>query len=178
MRLIGLVVVLGFLVLAPVAAEAQEPGRVWRVGIVRLPSPAPGGSIDGFLQGLTALGYIDGKNLIVIQRSAEGKIDRPPDLVGELLRLKVELIASENTEAIVAAKGLTSTTPIVMTSISDPIGNGLVASFARPGGNVTGVTLYSSELAGKRLQALVEAVPRISTVAVLVQRDHPPPRAS
>jgi putative tryptophan/tyrosine transport system substrate-binding protein len=104
----------------------------------------------------------------------EGREDWLPGLAAELLSSKVDVITSGSTEAIIAARNLSKTIPIVMTSISDPIGNGLVASFARPGGNVTGVTLFSNELAGKRLELLRQVAPKITRMAVLVQRDHPP----
>lgn len=128
----------------------------------------------GFLQGLADLGYVEGQNVAFVNRWAEGREDRLPGLAAELLRSKVDVITSASTEAIIASRNLSKTIPIVMITISDPIGNGLVASFARPGGNVTGVTLFSNELAGKRLEVLRQVAPKITRVAVLVQRDHPP----
>jgi putative ABC transport system substrate-binding protein len=158
----------------PRGADGQQAaGRLWRVGVLQL-QRLRSAAIEGFLKGLTELGYVEGANLIVIHRSAQGHVDRLPELVAELIRLKVDLIASPNTEVIMAAKRLTTSVPLVMTSISDPIGTGLVASFAKPGGNVTGMTLYSSELAGKRLEILAQAVSHVKSVGLLVLRDHPP----
>lgn len=110
----------------------------------------------------------------MIYRWADGRRDRLADLASELLQLNVDVIASNSTEAILAIRDLNNTTPVVMTAISDPIGNRLVASFARPGGNITGVTLFSTELAGKRLELLKEVVPQLARVGLLVERDHPP----
>ena len=117
---------------------------------------------------------MEGQNLIILYRWAAGRKDRLVDLAKELLQLKVDLFASISTEAILAIRDLNNTTPIVMTSVSDPIGNKLVASFARPGGNTTGVTLSSTDLATKRLGLLKDVVPNLSRVAILVERDHPP----
>jgi putative ABC transport system substrate-binding protein len=130
--------------------------------------------MKGFAHGLQQLGYIEGQNLVLIYRFAEGRTDRLADLASELLALNVDVIASNSTEAILAIRDLNKTMPVVMTAISDPIGNKLVASFARPGGSTTGVTLFSTELAGKRLELLKEVIPRLARVALLVQRDHPP----
>ena len=117
---------------------------------------------------------MEGQNLIILYRWAAGRKDRLVDLAKELLQLKVELFASQSTEAIAAIRSINETIPIVMTGISDPIGNKLIASFARPGGNTTGVTLFSTDLATKRLGLIREVVPNLSRVAVLVERDHPP----
>jgi putative tryptophan/tyrosine transport system substrate-binding protein len=173
MRLIGLAVVLVFNLLGPLAAEAQS---IPRIGFLEL-TPAPPAVTpwrQGLLQGLIDLGYVEGQNVVFVNRWAEGREDRLPGLAAELLRLKVDVITSTSTEAIIASRNLSKTIPIVMAPISDPIGNGLVASFARPGANVTGVTLYSNELAGKRLELLRQIAPKITRVAVLVQQDHPP----
>jgi putative tryptophan/tyrosine transport system substrate-binding protein len=174
MRLIGLAVFLTVsLVLSPLAVEAQS---IPKIGFLEL-TPAPLAVTtwrQGLLQGLTDLGYVEGQNVVFVNRWAEGREDRLPGLAAELLKLKVDVITSASTEAIIASRNLTKTIPIVMAPISDPIGNGLVSSFARPGTNVTGVTLYSNELAGKRLELLRQVAPKITRVAVLVQRDHPP----
>ena len=172
----------GAITLAPMgaAAHAQEykaqQAKVYRVGFLDLqPAAAPvSRARQGFLQGLADLGYVEGQNVVFVRRWAEGREDRLPDLAAELLASNVHMIASSSTEAIIATRNLSKTIPIVMITISDPIGNGLVASFARPGGNVTGVTLFSNELAGKRLELLREVVPKITRVAILAQRDHPP----
>jgi len=157
----------------PFAVHAQPVGKLARIGYLTLASgPTP--AIKGFAHGLQQLGYIEGQNLVLIYRFAEGRTDRMAALASELLALNVDVIASNSTEAILAIRELNKTTPVVMTAISDPIGNKLVASFARPGGSTTGVTLFSTELAGKRLELLKEVVPRLARVALLVQRDHPP----
>ena len=157
----------------PLAARAQPVGKLARIGCLTLAS-GPTTGLKGFAHGLQQLGYIEGRNLVLIYRFAEGRTDRLADLASELLALNVDVIASNSTEAIIAIRDLNKTTPVVMTAISDPIGNKLVTSFARPGGSTTGVTLFSTELAGKRLQLLKEVVPRLARVALLVQRNHPP----
>jgi putative ABC transport system substrate-binding protein len=157
----------------PIAAHAQQTGKLARIGFLTLatgPTPAN----NGFQLGLQQLGYIEGQNLVLIYRWAAGQTDRLPDLARELLHLNVDVIVSNSTEAILAVRDINKTIPVVMTSISDPIGNKLVASFARPGGNTTGVTLFSTELASKRVALLKEVVPQLARVALLVQRDHPP----
>jgi putative ABC transport system substrate-binding protein len=157
----------------PLSARAQQPSKVVRIGILSLtsgPSPAD----EGFQNGLRQLGYVEGQNLVMLYRWAAGRKERLVDLAIELLQLKVDVFASGSTEAIFAIRSVNSAIPIVMTNISDPIGSGLVSSFARPGGNTTGLTMYSSDLAGKRLELLREVVPRLRRVAILVERDHPP----
>jgi putative tryptophan/tyrosine transport system substrate-binding protein len=130
--------------------------------------------VEGFQQGLRQLGYVEGQNLVLFYRWAAGKQERLVEFVNELLGLKVDVLIIPSTEAVIAVRAINKTIPIVMAAISDPIGSGLVASFARPGGHTTGVTLYSTELAGKRLELLKDVVPRLQRVAVLAQRDHPP----
>jgi len=157
----------------PLAARAQQTRTLARIGFLTLASgPTP--AITGFQHGLQQLGYVEGQNFVLIYRWADGRRDRLADLASELLQLNVDVIASNSTEAILAIRDLNNTTPIVMTAISDPIGNRVVASFARPGGNITGVTLFSTELAGKRLELLKEVVPQLARVGLLVERDHPP----
>jgi len=155
------------------AARAQQPEKMHRIGFLTL-SSGPSPSMEGFQRGLSQLGYVEGQNVIIIYRWAAGRKDRLVDLAKELLQLKVDLFASQSTEAIIAIRSINETIPIVMTTISDPIGNKLIDSFARPGGNTTGVTLSSTDLATKRLSLLKEVVPHLSRVAVLVERDHPP----
>ena len=157
----------------PPAAHAQQPAKMHRIGFLTL-SSGPSPSTEGFQRGLSQLGYVEGQNVIILYRWAAGRKDRLVDLAKELLQLKVELFASQSTEAIAAIRSINETIPIVMTGISDPIGNKLIASFARPGGNTTGVTLFSTDLATKRLGLIREVVPNLSRVAVLVERDHPP----
>ncbi len=155
------------LLAAPLAAAAQPPTKVPRIGIL-WPSPisAVAHYLEAFRQGLRELGYVEGQNIAIEFRSAEGKWERLPDLAAELVRLKVDVIVV-NTPAALAAKQATRTIPIVMAVSSDPVGDGLVASLARPGGNVTGSSMMAPELGGKRLQLLKEVVPRASRVAVL-----------
>src|SRR6516165_2585259 len=157
---------------SPIAARAQ-PEKMHRIGFLTLNS-GPSPSTEGFQNGLAQLGYVEGQNVIIIYRWAAGRKDRLVDLAKELLQLKVDLFASQSTEAITAIRSINETIPIVMTSITDPIGNKLIASFARPGGNTTGMTLSSTDLATKRLGLLKEVVPNLSRIAVLVERDHPP----
>ena len=132
--------------------------------------PLPAGQsarIEAFRQGLRELGYVEGKNIVIEWRSAEGKPDRLPALAAELVRLKVDIIVTGGATATRAAKEATVTIPIVMTQDSDPVGNGFVASLARPGGNITGLSTLAPELSGKRLELLKEIIPRLSRVAVL-----------
>jgi putative tryptophan/tyrosine transport system substrate-binding protein len=157
----------------PLAARTQQAGKLARVGFLTLNS-GPTVNNEGFEHGLRELGYVEGHNLVLIYRWAAGRRDRLVDLARNLLQLKVDVLASNTTEAITAIRTVDKTVPIVMTAISDPIGSELVASFARPGANTTGVTLFSTELAGKRLELLKEVVPRLTRVAVLAERDHPP----
>jgi putative ABC transport system substrate-binding protein len=169
MRLIGLAVVLTLsLTLAPLAMEAQQAGRVPRIGWLAAGSAAATMPLtDAFRQGLRQLGYVEGKDIVIEYRYAEGKLDRLPELAGEIVQLKVDVIVVGNTAAIQAAKKATSTIPTVMVGSGDPVGLGLVTSLARPGGNLTGLSFLSTELAGKRLDLLREAFPKISRVAVL-----------
>jgi len=148
------------------SADAQQPTKIPRVGFVATTGPdAP--NIEPFRRGLRDLGYIDGKNILVEYRYAEGKQERFPSLVAELVQLKVDVLVGGNISAILAAKQATMTIPIVMVLQQDPVATGLVDSLARPGGNITGVTLLTGDLSGKRLELLKEVVPRISRVGVL-----------
>lgn len=122
------------------------------------------------------MGCNEGKNIAFEYRGAEGKLDRLSELVAELMRLKVDIIVSNSTEAIQIVRDSNKSMPVVMSSISDPLGSGLVASLSRPGGNITGLSLYSTELAGKRLELLKEVFPRINRAALLVLRNHAPTR--
>ncbi len=156
-------------------ARAQQAGKLVRIGFLTGAS-GPNPNIDGFQHGLRKLGYVEGQNLVLIYRWAAGRRDPLVDLASELLELNVDLFASHTTEAITAIRSLNRTIPVIMTAISDPIGNGLVASFARPGGNTTGVSLFSNELAGKRLEMLKEVVPQLTRIAILAERDRPLPQ--
>jgi putative ABC transport system substrate-binding protein len=148
-------------------AQAQQAKKVPRIGYLSSASPSAGSSrIEAFRQGLRELGYVEGKNLVIEWRFAEGKIDRLPALADELERLKVDIIVSASPPVTGAAKTATITIPIVMAQDPDPVGNGFVASLARPGGNVTGLASLTPELSGKRLELLKEIIPRLARVAV------------
>jgi putative ABC transport system substrate-binding protein len=159
---------LGFL-WAPLAPEAQPPTHVHRIGVLSI--GAPGGerspAFQAFLEELRALGYVEGQNFVIEYRWAAGQYERLPDLAAELVRLKVDVLMMSTTPAVLAAKHATTTIPIVMVSIHDPVGSGLVASLARPGGNITGLSILSPELVGKQLEFLKEVLPTGSRVAVL-----------
>ena len=162
------------LIAAPIAAEAQQAGRVYRLGILRAttPPPTPYGTDPTLRNALRELGYVEGQNLTVEGRYADGKLDRLPVLARELVQLQVDVIVAIGSAAIRAAKEATTTIPIVMYGGFDPVAAGFVASLARPGGNVTGVVMGpGSSLTGKRLELLKEAVPRAARVAFLVPDD-------
>ena len=149
-------------------AHAQQPTKIPRIGYLTAAYlSAISARIEAFRQGLRELGYVEGKNIVIEWRSAEGKLDRLPALVAELARLKVDVIVTTGGSVTRAAKAATSTIPIVMTSDPDPVGDGFVASLARPGGNITGLSTLAPELSGKRLEILREVVPKLSRVAVL-----------
>ena len=169
MRLIGLAVVLALsLNLAPLAVEAQKAARIPRLCFLTFDPGTPQSSrFDPFFQGLRDLGYVDGQTITIDYLSADGRGERFPALAADCLRLKADIIVVTTTPAAQAAKNATRTIPIVTTALGDPVGTGLVASLARPGGNVTGMTSMASGLAAKRLELLKEAVPRISRVLVL-----------
>jgi putative tryptophan/tyrosine transport system substrate-binding protein len=174
MRRIGLAVVLGLL-LAPLAVEAQQAGKVWTIGLLSF-TRFPGEEalrIEAFRQGLRDLGYVEGRNLAIESRYSDGKDELLPALAAELVRLRVSVIATYGTKATRAAKQATDSIPIVMLTVLDPIGAGLVANLSRPGGNVTGLSEVSAELSAKRLELLKEAIPGASTIAVLVDPSHP-----
>ncbi len=163
--------VLGLLT-APLAADTQQAGKVPRVGFLRAEVP-PESYIEAFRQGLREHGYVEGQNILVEYRWAEGNEERLRSLVGELIRLKVDLIVTSAPAATRAAKEATTTIPIVMVHVADPVAFGFVASLARPGGNVTGFALLFPELSGKRLEVLKEALPKLSRVAVLWNAANP-----
>jgi putative ABC transport system substrate-binding protein len=148
--------------------DAQQPGKVARIGFLDA-STASGIAVlvEAFRQEMGNLGWIEGKNIAIEYRFAEGKIDRLPDLAADLVRLKVDLIMVSATSPALAAKSATTTIPVVMVNTGDPVGAGLVASLARPGGNVTGFSSLSPELNTKRLEILKDTVPRISRVGLL-----------
>ena len=150
------------------SADAQQPGKVPRIGF--LDNTTASGSavrLEAFWQELRKLGWIEGKNITIEYRFAEGKNSRLPELAADLVRLKVDLIVVTGTIAALAAKSATTTIPIVMTSSTDPVAGGLVASLARPGGNVTGFSSLGTELHTKRLEILKDAVPKLARVGLL-----------
>jgi putative tryptophan/tyrosine transport system substrate-binding protein len=151
--------------------EAQQAKKVPRIGF--LAGSSSEDALHGLRQGLRELGYVEGKNITIDPRSAEGKFDRLPALVAELVSLKVDVIVTGSTPAAVAAKNATSTTPIIMSGGTDPVATGLVQSLARPGGNITGVTIMNEELAGKRLELLKETNPKVSRLGVLWNSTNP-----
>ena len=155
-------------------AQAQQPTKIPRIGYLTTPSLAANATrIEAFLQGLRELGLVEGKYLIIEWRSAEGKLDRVAALAAELSRLKVDLIVSGGPQSTRAAKEATMTIPIVMAFDNDPVGNGFVASLARPGGNITGLSTLYPEISGKQLELLKEVVPRLQRVAVFGNSTHP-----
>jgi putative ABC transport system substrate-binding protein len=147
--------------------EAQQPTKIPRIGFLSTTSlSAVSARIEAFRQGLRELGYVEEKSIIIEWRSAEGKADLLPALAAELVRLKVDIIVTSGSPNTRAAKEATVTIPIVIAQDTDPVGNGFVASLARPGGNITGLSSLASELSGKRLELLREIVPKLSRVAV------------
>jgi len=150
------------------SAQAQQPKKVPRIGFQSAVSPsAIAARIEAFRQGLRELGYVEGKNIIIEYRYADGKFDRLPALAAELVRLKVDVIVTTGPTSTRAAKEATVTIPIVMAFDSDPVGSGVVASLARPGGNITGLSSLTADLSGKRLELLKEILPKLSRLAVL-----------
>ena len=158
----------GALLAFAVIVEAQQPKKVPRIGVISQGSlSSDARSIKAFREGLRGLGYVEGQNITIEYRYAEGVDERFPILADELVQLKVNVIVAHNTPATRAAKNATQTIPIVMEGVTDPVGTGLVASLAHPGGNVTGLSNVGSDLGGKRLELLKEAFPKVSRVAVL-----------
>ena len=151
----------------------QSAGKVPRIGYLSPGVLSDSYSREAFQQGLRGLGYVAGKNILIEYRYSEGKFERLPELAEELVRLKVDVFVTIGTPPSQAAKAATTTIPIVMALISDPVGAGLVASLARPGGNVTGLSTVSSDLSGKRLELLKETLPKVSRVAVLYDPNDP-----
>ena len=144
--------------------SAQQPGKIPWIGYLAATGSGPS---PAFLQGLRDLGYVEGKNIAIVFRTAEGKSERNADLAAEIVGLTVDVIVTDNTAAALALKKATGTIPIVMTTSTDSVGSGLIASFARPGGNVTGLTSIAGEIGGKHLELLKEIVPRLNRVAIL-----------
>lgn len=149
---------------APLPTDAQQAAKIHRIGVL-----AGGGGlqVEAFRQGLRERGYVEGRNITIELRDAEGKLDRLPALAAELVRLKVDVIVVQSNPAVIALKQATQTIPIVMAVVGDPVGAGFVASLAKPGGNITGLSNQHEETSGKRLSLLKELNPKISHVAVL-----------
>ena len=156
------------LLVLSVSAEAQQTKKVHRIGFLFAATPSANSErLKGFRQGLREHGYVEEKDILIEQRYAEGNFDRIPALAADLVRLKVDVIVSATSPGTRSLKELTNTIPIVMTSDTDPVGNKFVASLARPGGNITGLSVLTPELSGKRLELLKEIVAQLSRVAVL-----------
>jgi putative ABC transport system substrate-binding protein len=169
----------GGLLAAPLAAEAQQTGKIYRVGVISAATPLSesagpepiNASARAFVQGLRALGYVEGQNLILERRSAEGRYERFGDLVAELVGLKTDVIVTATDPLARAAMAVTTTVPIVMATSVDPVAEGLVQSLARPGGNITGLTvLVGPEIEAKRLELLRQMLPRVSRIAYLASK--------
>jgi len=167
---VGIIAVLAVAMLAPPAVTAQPPARVARIGYLltsSLESPETQAALGAFREGLRERGYVEGQNIVIEYRTAEGRIERFPDLARDLVRLNVDLIVAGATPTARGARQATSTIPIVAFAMGDPVGDGLVASLARPGGNVTGLTFLGPQLVPKRLELLKELLPRVSRVGVV-----------
>ena len=163
--------VVGTLILASVSlAEAQQTTTIPRIGLI-----ASTGAFESFQQGLRDLGYVDGKNIVIVHQYAKGRLDRMPPFVHEFVQQKVDVIVATNNVVIQAAKEATKTIPIVMISSVDPVAAGYVQSFARPGGNITGLTTIGRDLSAKRVEFLKELLPKMSRVGVLWDSDAPGP---
>lgn len=162
----------GAVAIWPLRARAQQAGKIYRIGILEaLPAERNAANLDGLRKGLRDLGYVEGRNLVIEYRSADGRAERFPDLASELVRLKVDLIVTRGTPATKAAQNATGTIPVVMATMGGP--GALVASFARPAGNITGVITFSTELSAKRVELLKELVPSLSRVALLHNMGNP-----
>src|SRR6516225_5884803 len=162
-------IIVGSVAAWPLASRAQQVGKIPRIGYLSPGSASPGPLAyhDEFQRGLRELGYVEGRNIVIEYRFPEGKFDRLGKLAADLVRLNVDVIVSVVTQASLAAKNATATIPIVIVSVADPVGAGLVASLARPGANVTGTSAMTSEVIGKSLALLKQTVPTVSPVAVL-----------
>src|SRR5262245_44327840 len=171
---VGLLSIFVTLAAGGVAVQAQQPAKITRIGYLDAVSLSVNAvRIEAFRQGLGKLGYVEGKSIFIEWRSADGKLDRLPALAAELIPLKVDLIVTGGRSATRAAKEATSTIPIVMAQDSDPVANGFVASLARPGGNITGLSTLAPELSGKQLELMKEIIPKLSRVAVFGSSTNP-----
>jgi putative ABC transport system substrate-binding protein len=172
------VATLAFAILAaPLAADAQPPPKIPRIGYLGAFTASAGAPfLESFRQGLRELGYVEGQNISIDYRWAEGRPDRFPALAGELIQLRVDVIVTYSNSAVSALQQATRTIPIVVATMGDPVGSGFVASLARPGGNITGFSVLTEEVAGKWVELLKEAVPKVSRVAVLAVSPTPAQR--
>jgi putative ABC transport system substrate-binding protein len=170
-RVLGLALVLAFA--ATVPAGAQPPDKVWRVAWLSPAVPRSAAHYQALEQRLRELGYVEGRNLVIDFRTAEGKFERLPELAAELVGRQPHVLVAQATPGALAAKNATRTIPIVIAAIADPVAVGIVTNMARPGGNITGVSLLNVELSGKALQLLKEAVPSLSRPAVLLNEQNP-----
>ena len=160
--------------MSPLAAHAQQAGKLPTIGFLGAnTASSQRSSTDAFVQRLSELGWIDGRTVAIEYRWAEGRFDRAPALAAELIQLKVDVLVTHATPNVVAAKQATSVIPIVFAATGDPVGTGLVQSLSRPGGNITGLSLQSSDLAGKRLQLMREVIPQLGRVAFLAGSGSP-----
>ena len=158
----------------PIAARAQQPGRIYRIGMLEMVAAASNAAnFDALRKGLRELGYVEGRNLVFDYRSADGRSERFPQLAAELLRLNVDLIVTRGTPAVMAAKNASATIPVVMAASGEPVGTGVVAGLARPGGNVTGLSAFTSELIAKRLELMRETVAGIGRIAFMQNIGNP-----
>ena len=158
----------------PITAWAQQAGKGYRIGILEtIPATQNTANLDALRKGLRALGYIEGQNLTIDYRSADGVAERFPELASELVRLNVDLILTRGTPAAQSAKNATATIPIVMAAIGEPLALRVVAGLARPGGNVTGLTSFATELAGKRVELVKEVMPNVSRIGLLQNMGNP-----
>ena len=175
MRLIGLAVILAVsLTLAPPGIDAQPTGKIPRIGYLGPVSPSAGAFLlESFRQGLRELGYVEGQNILIDYRWAEGMPDRFPALSAELIQLRMDAIVTYNNAAVAALQQATRTIPIVVANMGDPVGSGFIASLARPGGNITGFSGLAEQLSGKWVALLSEAAPKVSRVAVLADSQTP-----
>jgi putative tryptophan/tyrosine transport system substrate-binding protein len=170
MRLIGLAVILALSLLTPLSTEAQQAGKPFRIGFLAFGLKPGAGSdplFDVFLQALRDLGYVEGRNVVLEVRYAEGRNERFPSLAAELVNLKVDVLVAQSTPAAIAAKQASSSIPIVMVVVGDPLGAKLIESLAHPGGNVSGLSLIAPELSAKRLDLFKQTLPKLSRVTVL-----------
>ena len=158
----------------PHSVHAQVAGKTPRIGFLGLASPSTfAARLEGFRQGLRDLGYVEGTNITVEYRWADGHYERLPELAAELVRAKVELIVTHATPGSFAAKHATTTIPIVVALIGDPVGSGIVTSIARPGGNITGQSFFNAELRAKRIELLKEVMPHLARAAAILNADNP-----